>query len=145
MRYESDSNYYNDRRVRASERWYTSFDERLMLAQVLLFDDDGNDEEHDIPVRFKVCGTCNGKGMHVNPSVDCNGLTADDFDEDPDFREEYCAGRYDVTCYECEGRRVNPVIDEERVDPDILKAIHSQWQSQAESRAERDAERRMGA
>jgi hypothetical protein len=67
-----------------------------------------------IPVRYEVCGTCEGKGKHVNPNIDRNGLTAEDFDEDPDFRENYFSGMYDVPCNECHGNRVSLVVDEAR-------------------------------
>jgi hypothetical protein len=42
----------------------------------------------------------------VNPSIDGNGLTSADFDEDPDFREAYFSGAYDVPCPWCHGQRV---------------------------------------
>jgi len=57
-------------------------------------------------LRFKVCPKCEGKGSHVNPSIDGNGLTYEDFENDPDFEEAYFAGNYDVECYECHGQRV---------------------------------------
>lgn len=68
------------------------------------------DDEFSVPFKWAVCPTCNGKGSHVNPSVDCGGLTASDFEEDPDFGESYMRGDYDVTCSECGGKRVVPEL-----------------------------------
>jgi hypothetical protein len=33
-------------------------------------------------------------------------LTAEDFNEDPDFKEDYMSGVYDTTCAACRGLRV---------------------------------------
>lgn len=57
--------------------------------------------------KFAVCPRCEGTGTIVNPSIDGNGLSAEDFEEQgEDFREDYFAGVYDVRCPECGGNRV---------------------------------------
>ena len=142
-----DANYYGDRRVRARNRreWYTRLDENRMQATVVIEDEEGDEAEHLIPFKFVVCDTCDGKGKHVNPSVDSNGLTADDFDQDPDFKEDYFGGLYDVTCYGCGGRRVVPVIDEENADADLLRRLREQEEHREEYARIRRAERRYGA
>ena len=53
--------------------------------------------------KWAICSLCDGNGKHVNPSIDCGGITQDEFDEDPDFRDDYFSGRYDVQCKACEG------------------------------------------
>lgn len=50
-----------------------------------------------------ICPVCEGNGTVVNPNIDDNGLTADDFAEDPDFADDYMSGVYDVTCNACGG------------------------------------------
>lgn len=60
-----------------------------------------------------ICPACRGEGSCVNPNIDANGLTAEDFAEDPDFREDYFSGRYDQTCAACRGAGK---ITEERHD-----------------------------
>jgi len=100
-----------------------------------------------VPIKFVVCDTCDGQGSHVNPSIDSNGLTAKDFAEDPDFAEEYMSGRYDVTCYGCNGEKVVPVIDGEGADDDtreILELIAKQQADDDEFEAMSAAERSMG-
>jgi hypothetical protein len=56
--------------------------------------------------KWIVCPVCRGEGKVVNPSIDCNGLSASDFREDPDFAEAYWSGDYDVACAGCRGERV---------------------------------------
>jgi hypothetical protein len=63
-------------------------------------------------VKWVLCPVCEGDGKTVNPAIDCNGLTAEDFREDPDFAEDYWSGVYDITCRACNGHRVVP---EERI------------------------------
>ena len=57
--------------------------------------------------KFRVCPVCQGEGKYVNPSIDSQGLTAEDFEEHgPEFREDYFNGLYDVRCKACNGQRV---------------------------------------
>lgn len=116
-----DRNYSRDPRVRArDERWYLSFDASRMQAvrEVVGEDAEGNDFTELLvhPVVYAVCPTCRGRGTHVNPSIDCNGLTAEDF-LDRDFEDAYHAGAFDVQCYECDGLRVVPQPVNENCEP----------------------------
>lgn len=130
--YLENLNYENDARVRASR-------EKTFIVE------DDNGEEHELPTVWAVCPTCNGEGKHTNPSIDCGGLTREDFDEDPDFADEYKAGRYDVTCYGCKGRRVVKVVDESAMTPEQRK-LYEDWQEgQREAAAAWDSERQLRA
>ncbi len=120
--------------------WYSRFDESRMV--LVLFEDD--EAEMEIPATYEVCETCQGKGTHVNPSIDSHGLTADDFAEDPDFAESYMRGDYDVPCAECGGRRVVPVVDETRATSEQVKAATDAMQSHYEDQRCRWHEREMG-
>lgn len=104
------------RDVKAAERkWYESIDEARMTLKVELEGENGDLYKHEISFHWEICGTCQGKGTHVNPSIDSHGLTAEDFAEDPDFAENYLDGTYDQICNECGGKRVVPepeIIDE---------------------------------
>ena len=133
MNHIDDYNYYGDGRVRASNRkaWYESLDDNRMIATV---DIDG--EVRKAPFTYGVCPLCDGKGSHVNPSIDSGGLTADDFYEDPEFKENYMNGTYDIPCNECHGKRVVPVCD----DPEVLK----ERELNALYELEREVEIRMG-
>jgi hypothetical protein len=153
-----NANYANDPRVRAANRkaWFESVDKSRMRATVILRweDDEGEELERtvEVPIKFEICGTCQGKGTHVNPSIDSNGLSAEDFAEDPDFAEEYFGGTYDQTCNECGGDRVAPVIDESGVNAEtrelldmVMKQIQDDAEFESQCHAEYMAEVRMGA
>jgi hypothetical protein len=138
-----------DRRDRAAMEgdWYNSFDEDRMEATINLENDEGDEEEITVHCKYEVCSTCEGKGTHVNPSIDSNGLTAEDFDEDPNFKEQYFNGAFDVTCYGCKGKRVEVVVDWERIkreDEKLHKRLEEYFESRADDMREREAEMRYG-
>jgi hypothetical protein len=86
---------------------------------------DGSIEELPMPTRKAVCPTCRGTGSHSH-AVDGNGLTAEDFDQDPDFAEAYMRGDYDRICEECAGANVIDALDESRCAPATLEAFRKQ-------------------
>jgi len=94
---------------------------------------------------YKVCPRCKGKGSHVNPNVDGHGISPQEFQEDPDFREMYFAGVYDVACHECGGKRVIKEIDWSTVDEGVRKQYDIYLQEEANYNATCEMERRMGA
>ena len=110
-------------RVAVEGKWYTSFDKKTMMAAVAYTDEDDCECLAMVPCKYEVCGTCRGKGTHVNPNVDSGGLSQEDFDSDPDFRKSYFSGMYDVDCNECGGLRVVPEPDEARLSKDAKKAL----------------------
>jgi len=97
-----------DRRE-TNQKWYYSFDEKRMV--IILKEEPEEGEVNEVPAKYEVCGTCNGKGSHVNPSIDSNGLSAEDFAEDRDFEEMYFSGGFDVSCNECKGNKVVPEVN----------------------------------
>jgi hypothetical protein len=111
-------------------------DEQRMIAQAY---------DTEVPFKWEVCPTCNGRGRHVNPAIDCNGITAEDFDQEPGFREEYMAGMYDVRCYNCDGKRVVPVMDRDKMDDAELERIDGEIAEDDDFRRMQEAERRFGA
>lgn len=116
--------------------------------EVTLFNEDGDEYVAALPAIKIVCGRCDGTGKHVNPAVDGHGLSREDFDEDPDFAEDYFSGVFDVTCHECHGERVLLVVDHEQAAiecPDDYQRWCDHERELANMRAEMAAERRMGA
>ena len=101
--------------------------------------------EVPLPWQYEVCPVCRGKGTHVNPSIDCDGLTREDFDEDPDFRDDYLRGVYDVPCNHCGGKRVVPDVDWDALSEEIAEMYREQLADEAMYRREQMAELRMGA
>lgn len=103
--------------------------------------------EHTLPTRFEVCDRCEGHGTHTNPSIDGNGISADEWngpDWDDESRHMYLSGGYDVRCEECHGERVVSVVDEERCEPALLALWHAKLEDDAAYAREVQAERRMG-
>jgi len=132
-----DINYQNDQRVRDAGK--------NEIPTIWMDDAMGVEMEVELPWCWGVCHTCNGKGSHVNPSIDCNGLSADDFADDPDFAEEYMSGTYDQKCSRCNGRTTIPVVDHDACTDEQRAAWEQQQQDDADSEATRMAEIRMGA
>lgn len=105
--------------------------------------------------QFKVCGTCQGRGSHVNRAIDGNGITQDEMAEmGPEFFEDYMSGMYDVRCEECGGNRVVPKCvscNHSAEDEDGLHCFnHASHDERERIQGDRDyeaevaAERRMG-
>ena len=127
-----------------NRKWYSSFCEKEMEFTLILNDENGDDVEYLIPAHYTVCNTCEGKGSHVNPAIDSHGLSREDFDDDPDFAEDYFAGRYDIPCNECRGKRVSPDINWDSLKPEIRKVVEDHIEDFYAYQAECDYERRMG-
>jgi hypothetical protein len=103
-------------------------------------------DEVSLPTKKEVCWRCRGEGTHVNENIDGNGITSEEMDElGDDFLEDYLGGKYDVTCYECDGQNVVDVVDEDRCTPELLAVYRRYVEDEADYRAECAAERRMGA
>lgn len=97
-----------------------------------------------LPTHKEVCPACRGEGSHVHPSIDANGLTADDFAEDPDFAEDYFRGAYDIGCQHCRGLRVVDEIDWDKVPADVREEADRQRLDDDRDFAEHLAEIRAG-
>lgn len=108
---------------------------RLTFKFTLIDDETDEPIEHQLPGRRIVCERCHGEGQHVNPVIDGHGLSAEDFEEDPDFREDYLRGVYDIPCAACGGRRVVDVLDEEAAltsHPELLRRYYEDLERRAE-------------
>jgi len=124
-------------------RWWGSINGLTATSKDSHYDSDENvviSEGADIPIRFDVCGICDGRGSYVNPSIDSHGLTGADFAEDPDFRDSYFSGVYDITCDLCGGNRVVPVP----TDVSHARALEKSAEYDYECQLEREAELRYG-
>jgi len=111
---------------------------------IILYKEDGTEVE--LPVKFELCSRCEGKGTHVNPAVDGNGITGEEWanDWDEDSREMYMTGGYDVSCYACHGKRVVPVADRERMSDDDWREYMAQLDEDARDAEVQAYELRMG-
>ncbi len=147
-----ERNYHNDHRVMNAE-WYANrrVDEDRMVIFLTLTDDEGEEVEHELPARYDVCPTCEGRGKHVDPNIDASGWYEDEDDshdpwddEDGDGRTAYQRGVYDVPCFTCKGKRVVLEVDTRACDPKVLEAWNDQCEDDAEYAAMVRAERAFG-
>jgi hypothetical protein len=114
-----------------------------MMMTITVCGEDGAEMEVRLPAHFVVCPRCEGAGTHVNPSIDGNGISAEEFAEDPDFAESYFSGAYDVPCSRCRGKRVVEEVDEDQFTP-AQKAAYAQYEeSQSEMAREYASERHL--
>jgi hypothetical protein len=101
------------------------YDYELMRVGIRDFD-----EELDktvirwFPAIAEICELCEGRGTMVSPAIDSHGLTIQDFDDDPEFAENYRAGNYDEPCSRCSGMRIelHAAIASEELDKLEAKA-----------------------
>lgn len=119
------------------------FEEDRMIITFEYEDDEGEMIAVELPAKFEVCPLCNGKGSHVNPSIDAHGLTSEDFDNDPNFREDYFSGVYDQDCNECHSKRVVPVPSDLSNKEDLVR-FEKLLQDEAQYRREIAYEMKMG-
>jgi len=98
-----------------------------------------------VPATKEICHRCDGEGTHVNPNIDGNGLTAEDFAEDPDFRESYMSGVYDVRCEECNGEKIVKVPNVDFLPSNIREDYERYEKEVRDSDAEDAAEKRYFA
>lgn len=157
--FEERRNLSNDPRYRASQRRTVVTVEKagrdrsiIVVDECILeglIDDghvpEGHDGRFEVATHNEVCGVCNGSGTCVNPSIDAGGLSREDFEDDPDFEEAYFEGAYDITCPECKGQRVVPVVDADAARPWLAAAIADAEEDADADLAERMAEFRAGA
>jgi len=108
------------------------------------YDEDMNENGViNVEAKYEVCSTCGGHGSHFRSDLDENTLIdgmREDGDEDG--IESYYNGRFDQVCSECHGQRVvaHPIL------PEWASESIYQWrQSERETNAIRNAERRVGA
>jgi hypothetical protein len=113
------------------------------MQKFTITNEEGDEEEIELPTHKEVCPTCQGEGKH---SGHLGAFTRDEMDEQgPEFFEDYMRGFYDKTCEQCGGLRVVDVIDLERVDPET-RAKYEKWaDEEARYRQICEMERRMGA
>ena len=107
-----------------------------------LIDEDGDEIQVCVPGRYEVCTRCHGVGKHDHPAFS-NGFTSEDMAEDPDFAEEYKAGRYDVECSKCHGKRVVCVPDTDRLTREQKSKLREHRATVAELARDEASERHL--
>jgi len=111
-----------------------------------VYDEDGDSYEVTLPGKWRICDDCEGDGR---TSAHMGSWTASEWaQEDPDFQEDYMAGRYDRACPHCKGTGKVHCIDWSALknqDPKLHDQIVAQEREQAAWEREAYYERLMGA
>ena len=100
-----------------------------------------------LPAHPEICKTCEGRGRHVNPSIDGQGLDPHDPDLDESFWADYWSGGFDVQCKMCDSGKVLR-LSQESSDPRVQavrEALESYYTDLYESEAIEAQERACGA
>ena len=99
--------------------------------------------------KFVICPTCNGRGTHTNPNIDCGGITASEWAEwGPEEQDRYMSGGYDVTCSHCNGEKVIQEFEYDTKNPLYnwcCERLQEYYQDQYDYAREVAAERAWGA
>ena len=112
------------------------------MKTITIYNAEGEEQELFLPTHREVCPTCDGKGTS---SAYLGAFSGDDMREDPEFFEDYMAGRYDRTCEECNGLRVIEVVDIDKM-PAADRALYEEhMREEASYNSMCEMERRMGA
>lgn len=141
-----ERNYMMDSRTNAKNAW-EDYDERSNTIAIswTKYDDEHDTEEEEmlkLPAKLELCDLCNGKGKVVNPSIDAGGLSQDDFYDDPGFEEDYFSGVHDISCPQCRGKRVVPVVNYDGLSREEKEEFDKYQREQAEIAEEEYSDRR---
>ena len=140
-----DRNYYMDRRTNAEDAWegYDTRANTITISYTIYDEEDYETEkELELPAKFEICDLCEGRGSVVNPSIDAGGISEDEFDADPEFRESYSSGAYNISCTKCGGRGRNPVVNYEKLSEEQKKEFDQYQHDKAEEARDAENDRR---
>lgn len=121
----------------------------MNTKSITLYYDD-YEEIIEVPSEYVVCPTCRGSGSTVFGwgKRDAAVFTYEDFEQDPDLKDDLLNGIYNKSCPECNGLRVISVIIEERFkqqNPEKYELWLNQEKEMIELRQLEEMERRYGA
>ena len=114
-----------------SYKWwthYSSFTAYTDIGSDASVDDDGEPIQRKVSIHYVVCPVCNGRGEFVNPDIDRQGLSREDFDQDPDFAEDYISGRFNIPCGLCHGNNVIPEANRKEEREELEAALYEAYE-----------------
>ncbi len=130
------------------EAWVLS---EISRKQSIIYEADDHyfeDLTFSLPSNWEVCGRCNGDGAH-DPDAFSNGWTESEWAQETyEFKDDYLAGVYNVTCTQCDGKRVVPEVKKGHLNDGqkvLLELYYENLREDAEYAQMCAMERRMGA
>lgn len=91
-----------------------------------------------LPTKWCICSQCHGEGKS---SAYLGAFTASEMREDPEWAEDYMAGRFDRTCERCNGTGKTESVDRGRCRKDLLALYDEDQRIRRQIRDEERAER----
>ena len=121
----------------------------MITFKFTMCNEEGDEDDYTLPGQYIICHNCQGKGTHVNRAIDGNGISPEEFAEDPDFFDEYMAGTYDVSCEnKCDNGKIIVPIDADNMSDEqkkLLLLLEAHEMDEHLYRQECEWERKMGA
>lgn len=118
------------------------------MMTITFMNEDGDEEEIEVPSHWEICYGCEGHGTHLNRSIGEHAYSMEEFNEsfDEEQQEQYFkrGGIYDVKCSRCNGTGKIQVPDMEKIAKETRDAIDEHHRREAYYRLCEAAERKMG-
>jgi len=91
----------------------------------------------EVPAKWVLCPDCGGEGT-LPPGY----VLSEEQTSDPEFMEDYMAGKYDRQCHICRGASKLLVPDRVFLSESLLEAMEIEAEAERENAAEIESERR---
>ena len=114
---EIDLNWVQAKWLEHTEGDYVEGTEKIEYGKWLMSMNVDTSKQVRCISRYELCYQCEGSGTMVNPSIDCKGLSSEDFERDHDFRDNYMSGVYNITCSTCHGKKELRIQEYETENP----------------------------
>lgn len=101
-------------------------------------DREGNSQIVELELIPEICSRCSGSGKVLSGSLEGAVISQEEFNEDPEFCEQYHSGFYDKICPDCSGTGCILNIDPELNNNDIKEAIKDEIDYQFQCKRERE-------
>jgi len=144
---EIDLNWVQAKWLEHTEGDYVEGTEKIEYDKWLMSMNINTSKQIHCSSRYELCSQCKGSGTMIDPSIDCMGLSDENFGYDPTFRENYFSGAYSITCSICHGEKELHILEYETDNPLYNwcnERLSEHYEYEYEYAREAAAERAMG-